>query len=315
MHLACLTITGQTRGGTLYLFSDEMKTMTSPVVFDFLERYLYEVSQSKRGYDFYRRMADDKVVVREGSLDNIAKLSPAIPFTMTRYEDKGYSACWADTTGVTLLSIQFPIQFELLLGKTKEELEKAFKEELQKYSPDYTPTTPDSTLEPVDSILGLLRPATVTHYYVESLNTATYYQKGKGVPTPVFTPDDKWHSAINLLQGVVDSCQYYMLHVEQTLYGFQTQSFNIELTKWLNYCSKNRMEIFIGIEEERRDGLKALLIARDKDLGYNHMLSIILPDNFVEKRDVVLKATANTYIRTDNVDDMYNDKTKKNKKK
>lgn len=90
MCLASLSVDAQTDKGTLHLFPDEAKTIAPPVVFDFLERYLYEISQSKRGYDFYQKMADDKVVVREGSLDNINRLSPTVPFFITRYEDKGY---------------------------------------------------------------------------------------------------------------------------------------------------------------------------------------------------------------------------------
>ena len=105
-----------------------------------------------------------------------------------------------------------------------------------------------------------------------------------------------------------------MLHVEQTLYGFQKQSFIVGLSSWLNYCKENHLTIYFGIEEERRDGLKALMIAHNQDLGYNHMLSIILPDDFVERKNAVLKVIANTYIRTDNVEELYDEKNKKGKK-
>ncbi len=311
MCLVCLAINGQTREGALLLFPDEMKVTTSPVVFDFLERYLYEVSQSKRGYDFYQRMADDKVVVREGSLDNIAKLSPSVPFTLTRYEDKGYDVCWTDTTGHVLLSMQFPINFELLLGKKKDELEEAFKEELQKYSQTYSPPSPDTLKIAAIGEDEVLKPTSVSHYYVKSLNTATYYKR-KGIAIkPIYSSDDKWYSAANLFQGVIDSCSNYTLHIEEVLYGFRQQTFMIGLPQWLNYCRENHLTVYFGIEEERKDGLKALLIAQSKDLGFNHMLSIILPDYFVEKHDAILKVIANTYIRTDNVKDLYNDKIKK----
>lgn len=313
MYLTCLTVLGQVREGALHLFSDEVKTAASTIVYDFLERYLYEISQSKRGYDFYQKMADDKVVVRDGSLNNIGRLSPSVPFSLTRYEDKGYYVCWTDTMGHMLLSMQFPLQFELLLGKKKEDLERAFKEELKSYSRTFSPDTLDIPLTVVEGEEGVLQPASVSHYYVKSLNTATYFQKGDGVLDPIYDPSDKWHSAANLFQGAINSCYNYTLHIEQALYGFQKQSFTIVLPQWLNYCREKKLCVYFGIEEERKDGLKALLIAQNRDLGYNHMFSILLPDNFVEKRDAILKVIANTYIRTDNVKDLYNERIKNEK--
>ena len=306
---------GQPREGVLNLFPNEVKAMGSPSVYDFLERYLYEVNKSKRGYDFYQKMADDKVMVREGSFANISKLSPAIPYTLTRYEDKGYDVCWTDTTGHVLLSMQFPIQFELLLGKKKEELEEEFKVELSAYPVEFTAATPDSMLSPIKDEPEVYQPVSTAHYYLKSLNTATYFERQDGQVKPLYRADSKWHSAANLFQGVIEYAENYTLHIEQTLYGFRSQSFTVKLSQWLNYCKEQRLTVYFGIEEERMDGLKALLIAQNQDLGYNHMLSIILPDNFVEKSDAVLKATANTYIRTDNVKELYNDKTKKDKKK
>lgn len=313
--LAWLTSLGQSSEGMLHLFADEIKTMGSSEVYNFLERYLYEVSQSKRGYDFFQKMADDKVMVREGSFSNISKLSPAIPFTMTRYEDKGYDVCWTDTTGNVLLSMQFPIQFELLLGKKKDQLEEEFKEDLTAYPIEFIPVTPDSTLASVKDEPGVLQPASTAHYYLKSLNTATYFEQQDGQLKPIYRANSKWHSAANLFQGAIENADSYTFHIEQILYGFRSQAMTIRLSQWLNYCKEQRLTVYFGIEEERHDGLKALLIAQNRDLGYNHMLSIILPDNFVEKRDSVLKATANTYIRTDNVKELYSDKTIKEKKK
>lgn len=312
MSLACLSFDGQPRVGTLHLFPDEVKAKTSPIVYDFLERYLYEASRSKRGYDFFQKMADEKVVVREGSLENISKLSPSVTCKLDRYEDKGYNICWTDTMGRVLLSMQFPLQYELLLGKKKEELDEALQEELEKYSRTYSADTIDTLKITAKGEDGVYQPVSVSNYYVKSLNTATYYQKKDSVITSIYSSNDKWHSAANLFQGLTDSCENYILHIEQVLYGFKRKSYNIRLAQWLNYCKENHLIVYFGIEEERKDGLKALLIAQNKDLGYNHMLSIILPDNFVERRDAILKVIANTYIRTDNIKNLYNDYKKIN---
>lgn len=323
MCLTSLSICAQTGKGTLHLFPDEAKAIAPPVVFDFLERYLYEINQSKRGYDFYQKMADDKVLVREGSLENIKRLSPTVPFFITRYEDKGYEVSWTDTiTGRTLLSMQFPIQFELLLGKPKDEMEKTMKGKLKACSDTLSPENllPDS-LESVNTEGDVFRSATTEHYYVESLNTAKYYinlgEEGGcflSFYIPLFSSKYKGFSAANLFHGVIKNTKDYQLHIEQHLYGYKQENYTIKLNQWLNYCRDNNLTIYFGIEEERKDGLKALLIAANRDLAYNHVMSIIIPDNFTEKRSSVLKATLNAFIPTNNVKDLYQQYTKKEKK-
>lgn len=311
--LVCLSATAQTGKDSLHLFDDVVKKESPAYVCDFLEHYLYKVSQSQRGYDFYQRLADDKVVIRDGSLDNIQKLSPSTPFSLTRYEDKGYNVCWKDTLGRVLLDMQFPLQFELILGKTKAEIEPDIKVDLESSPSVFLTVMPDSVLKEADN--DMLVPVNITHYYLEDLNTASYYWRKNDEVIPVFTSDYKVESAANLFLGYVDGIEDYRLHIEQTLYGFKKTSYNIKLGQWLNYCLANHLTVYFGIEEERKDGLKALLIAQNKDLGYNHVLSIIMPDNFVKKKSSVFKVTLNAYIPTNNVKDLYKQDVLKGEKK
>lgn len=303
--LVCLCSIAQTGKNTLHLFDEAVKQSSPPYVCDFLEHYLYEVSQSPKGYDFYQRLADDKVVIRDGSLTNITRLSPKIPFAITRYEDKGYNVCWTDTLGRVLLDMQFPLQFELLLGQTKAEMEKTLKSELEGMRSIFLVQPADASLKERSD--GIFQSESSSFYYVESLTTASYYRrKGSGME-PVYSSDRKSESAANLFLGLIDNIGSYRLHIEQMLYGFKSSTYNIGLTQWLNYCRANQLKVYFGIEQERTDGLKALLIARNQDLGYNHVLSIIIPDNFVEKRNAVLKVVLNAYVPTDNVKDLYKD--------
>lgn len=311
--LVCLSATAQTGKDSLHLFDDVVKKESPAYVCDFLEHYLYKVSKSQRGYDFYQRLADDKVVIRDGSLDNIQKLSPITPFSLTRYEDKGYNVCWKDTLGRVLLDMQFPIQFELILGKTKAEIEQSIKTDLEDCSSVFLTIIPDSVLKEADNEIFVS--ANTSHYYLEDLNTASYYWRKSDEVIPVYTSDYKGESAANLFHGYIDGIEDYRLHIEETLYGFKKTSYNIKLGQWLNYCQTNRLTVYFGIEEERKDGLKALLIAQNKDLGYNHVLSIIMPDNFVKKRNSVFKVTLNAYIPTNNVKDLYKQDVLKGEKK
>lgn len=313
MCFVCLTLFGQTGKHALHLFPDEMKTAYPSMVYDFLERYLYDINHKSNGYELRQRMADDKVGVTDGSLDNIPKLSPEVPFSIMRHEDTSYDVNWTDTLGNVLLALQFPIQFELLLGQPKVEIEKTMKSQFDSYANVAPPQPLTSELEALSD--GYFRTIPVTHYYVESLNTATYYQKtSDGTTIPVYESAQKEYAAANLFHGLIDETSNYRLYIEQNLYGFNKQNYTVSLAQWLNYCQANKLTIYFAVEEVREDGLKALLIAQSHDLGFNHMLSLIIPDNFVEKKNVTLKATLNAYIPTDNVKDLYQQYKEKPKK-
>ena len=76
-----------------------------------------------------------------------------------------------------------------------------------------------------------------------------------------------------------------------------------------------KMNLYFAIEEEREDVLKALLIAQNPDLGFNHMLSFIIPNNFVNDKKTVFKVVLNAYIPTQNVKDLYQQYVDKPKKR
>ena len=297
------------------LFSPEVKTEFPSVVYDFLETYLYEIdSLQRKGKDVAQRLHDDKVMFLTGSVASARKITTTMPFEVKRADNKFYEVSWVDSVGNTILDVAFPMQYELLLGKPKAEIEKDFKAELSK-AWSYMPSGIGcENLTKTDD--GCLMTNPSANYYVESLNTATYYVISEcGDTIPTFDDKDKWHSAANLFHGFIDHISDYTLYVEQNLYGFKKAQYTVTLEQWLAYCQAMKLKTYFAIEEEREDGLKALLIAQSPDLGFNHMLSIIIPDNFVTNRKAVFKATLNAYIPTQNVKDLYQKYVEKPKKR
>jgi hypothetical protein len=308
--LGCQTLPLQAQ--TLHLFSSEVKGAYPSVVYDFLERYLYEIdSLQNLGVDVDLRLRDDKVTFLTGTAATAHQLTPQTAFEVSRIDDKYYEVAWSDTTGGKLLEVSFPMQYELLLGKPKVQIEQEFRSTLSQYS-DFTPR--DIALadaEVQSDSCRMSRP--VAHYHVASVNTATYYAPKDEAPT--FADRDKWHSAANLFQGCIADVERYTLYINQTLYGFKSVQYTLPLSQWLAYCQAMQLTVYFAVEEERADGLKALLIAQSPDLGFNHMISLIIPDDFVSTRNCVIKGTLNAYIPTQNVKDLYQQYVDKPKKK
>lgn len=297
-------------------FDPSVKEAYPSVVYDFLERYLYEMdSLLKAGEPILQRMIDDKVSVVEGNIMSVSKLTPQTGFNILAYDDKYYQATWFDSSGNTILCVVFPMQYELLLGKPKVQIEREMYNYLASIGTYHPKDIPTDKLMPVDSNCWTTIP--IQHYYVEDLNNACFFIRDDSVETfrPVFDTNDKWHSLANLFQGVIDSVENYTLYVEQNIYGFKKDCYSVRLSQWLEYCKSMKLDVYFAIEEERTDGLSALLIAHSKDLGFNHMMYMIVPDNFVEKPTSVIKVTLNAFIPTQNIKDLYQQFVKKPKKK
>lgn len=286
------------------LFVPDVKTLYPSDVYNFLERYFLELSLEPNLDEFEQKLKMDKVRFLEGSFYDLRKLTPETPFSIDRIEDKGYNVTWS-VDDRPIVSVLFPIQFELLLGMPKVEIEQCMRQLIEASRQATLPApVPLAGTEAMSD--GILRSKPTSFYELESLTTATYYQtSADGSLQPIFSSEHKDYSAANLFLGRLGRNCNYRLYVEQNLYGGEKQTYTIPFTDWLTYCAANKFVVYFAVEEEREDGLKVLVLARNADLGYNHLLSVILPDNFVEKPDAVLKAKFNAFIPTQNVKSLY----------
>lgn len=308
---------GKAEGGRFHLFSEEVKTAYPSAIFDFLETYLYRLdSLHRNGNMSHPSMMLDKVLFLKGESSVARNITPQTSFSITKMEDKMFNAVWKDSTGVTLLDMVFPASYELILGAPKNKIERTMEKQLKAMPLSFVP---DSLKNPEVKMLAdsVFQSQPVTIYEIASINDATYYYSCPDSVTlqPVFDSEQKWYSSANLMQGLITDIDDYQLYIEQSAYEFDVLKYTISLSQWLNYCREMRASVYIGLEEEREDGLMILLLAQSNDLGFKHMLSLILPWNFVEKRDAILKARLYAYIPTHNVKTYYQERDRKEIKK
>ena len=303
---------GKAEEGRFRLFSDEVKTAYPSVVYDFLETYLYRLdSLHREGGLAHPSMMLDKVLFLKGGSSVARHITPQTSFSITKMEDKMFNAVWKDSTGVTLLDMVFPTSYELILGASKNKIERTMEKQLKAMPLSFTP---DSLVDMEVKMLAdsVFQSHPVTIYEIESISDATYYSRlDSTMLQPIFDSNQKWYSSVNLMQGLIADIDDYRLYIEQSVYEFDTLKYTISLSQWLNYCRDMRASVYIGLEEEREDGLMILLLAQSNDLGFKHMLSMILPWNFVEKRNAILKAKLYAYIPTHNVKTYYQEKDRK----
>ena len=308
--ISCATSIAQQR-----LFSDEVRMQSDKpmnMVMDFLERYFVELKTVK-GTTIVDKMADDKVFFRKGRLSDYYNLCDTVPFTVNRV-DKHYEVSWYN--GIEpFITVVFPAQYDLIMGQTQKEIQQAFRSVICSAKP--TNDVSDISFNGIEPLNDTIWIAKQEKFVLESLNDATYYIKG-GEDTDGFEPlfDSRYmdYSAANLFHGIVDSVDRRM-YVEQSVYGMTTVNYTISLCQWLDYCREQKLKVFFAVEEEREDGLLVMVIASSSELCYNHLLSVVLPNDFVTNQNVVLKARLTPYIPTHNVKDLYQKETQKRKKK
>jgi len=296
----------------LKLFSSTMRESVSfhqNVVMDFLERYFGEELPSERQTSWEHKMADDRVSFRIGKVSDLKKITDSMPFSIILH-DRYYEVQWMQHD-TPFVSIVFPAQYDLLLGMQQNEAQQRLKEKILTL-----PKLEVANVVPLgmESLEDRIYVSKKEKFELESLNDAMYYKQDGEEWNPVFDDAHPEYSVANLFHGLIPNVDYRM-YVEQSVYGMKSINYSLTLSQWLNYCAVLGMKVFFGIEEERKDGMLAIVLAQCKELGFNHMLSVVIPDKFVENKNAVLKVRLIPYIPSHNVKDLYQKKTSKSKKK
>ena len=297
MTMGCMSASSQ----GLKLFSPEVKAAapkSQVVVMDFLERYFSQLSSMKET-SVQTKMADDKVYFRKGRPSDLSQVCDTMPFSLN-LNDRYYEVSWLKSNS-PFITIVFPAQYDLLLGMQKDEALKRFK--------DMVTAAPQRTVS-MEVLSGLVQIDSMVYktpddsLELASLTDALYYNKVRETYLPVFSMEHLEYSAANLFHGLIIDADYRM-YVEQSVYGMTTINYTIQLSQWLNYCAEWGMKVFFAVEEERGDGVLALVIAQNKALGCHHLLSVVIPDKFVTDRNAVLKVRMTPFIPIHNVKDLY----------
>lgn len=293
----------------LKLFKRQYDFGVNPSVLDFLERYYLELAVEKEA-NRNTKMTDDKVFFRKGKPADLLNITDTTAFSITTSE-RFYEVKWMDNSGLPLVELVFPVQYDLIYGMNQSEIQnlmKSFIRQAPKVQPEKRELT--GLVEEDDHIYVLSN----HHYVIESLNDAIYYEKKKRDYIPLFDKHHKDLSAANLMLGIIPDVDYRMV-VTQSVYGLKSIQYTTSLQQWLNYCRYQNLRLYFSVEEEREDGLSAIVIAHSEDLGYNHLLSIIIPDKFVTNSDeTVLKVKMTPFIPSHNIKDLYQQYSTKKKK-
>ena len=293
------------------LFPDELMNSESAYLYKFLERYFLELYCWKGNTGIQQKISDDNFVFAEGSLGDIMNVNDTLSISVSRVNNKFYEITWASDS-ITILSVAFPAQYELILGMPKVEIEQRLYDIIVRATADDESNVSALSVEQIGDNLYKTQPA--NSFQIESLSNACYYHKNKSDSSYklIVDSEDLEHSATNVFHALT-GINNPML-IEQSVYGFDKRSYTIKLDNWINYCLSSKLNIYTAIEEEFDDAIKVLVVAESPTLGFCHVLSVILPRNFLSKPSSELRCKLNAFIPLHNLKNLYKQDVKTKKK-
>lgn len=287
-------------------------------VYLFVERYLLWALLAKDETLVAERLAEERVSFRFGTKlnDNIhfnlrqslARIKPDQSFIITTDNSK-YAVTWLEEQR-PILSISFPIQYELIWGINKKEAESRFLKDLKDYLSEVKGALDETSLEEKTLVRDSCYRSGGDFYGLEDITSYRYYTKKADHTYSLIS--DRAHpseSVANLFTANPDP--EIQIQITQRMYGGKREVFSVPLGGFLSFCRENGCEIFVGIERQEEYSVAGTVIMVNRSLGYNHILYFNV-DLRLWEGGVPYPVTAQLYafVPMHNVSNLYGDSGK-----
>ena len=204
----------------LQLFSKEIREIDNAPVFDFLERYFLLLNYPPTDKTAQKMTRDDQFRFITGTLQTVNEIKPSDSFSFS-YDKRRYEAEWK-REGKTLLSVSFPVEYELMSGENKIEAENNLITDIQNTIVKKSPQKPPQN----------------ANYISKQFSSRFYYQNGKLISS-------ERHPAETVANMMLckNTPGEYLLQTTQVSYGFKKTTFTVPLRQWITFCLKNHCQL------------------------------------------------------------------------
>lgn len=286
-----LTLTVHKTEGTIdhigrQLFSDRVRSQGRIPVLNFLERYFLQLKYPPQIKTASMMVRDDEFYFVKGSLSTVDKLLPTDNFSFSN-DRHHYEASWS-RNGKTLLSVYFPVEYELISGENKIEAENNLMGDILRTQANSQ--SPTLNVQSGDT-------------YLSEFFSNRIYTDDNG--TLVVSGRSPFQSASNIMLNI-DAAEGIQLKITQVSYGFKKNVFTVPLEQWIAFCRSNGCELYFGVEDISEEGdVQAVVLAVNELENYNHVLSVQIPADMIAQRQGTVNGRLYPFIPTHNVINMF----------
>ena len=284
------------------LFDSLAKSCYPQLACDFAERYLLELDLDNET-DRQLRMGIDKVIVEDGSLDNLHLLPLSDMINVSMVEMRRYRVSW-HLEKHCLLSLVFDMDYQLLSGCNSIELEYNYLRSMNRLQAKSQWPENDIISDTTDEY------AIVDggHYLSESIRGDRYYQRDSvGIWKLVCNSEKPYWSAANLMLTPINILGDYLLNCQLDMYGYRDTTFCVNLAKWIAQTLSEECQMYFGIKSRTPKTIRGTLFCPNKSAGYCHMMSVEIPIASFDEGQGVVKGRLFTYVPLHNIDEGYFD--------
>lgn len=272
------------------------------LVCDFVERYLLELDLDNKT-DRNLRMGVDKVVVADGSMENMHSLLSAERINLSMVEMRRYRVAWYRENRC-LLSLVFDMDYQLLSGCNAIELENKYLRTMGRLSGVYPWQENDIVADSTDEYVVV----DGGHYLSEAIRGDRYYQRNSiGEWQLVCNPEKPYWSAANLVLVPNDDWGQYQLDCQFDMYGYRATSFLVNMSQWIGQTLSEGCRLYFGVKSRTPKTIRGTLFCPNPTAGYCHMLSVEIPVALFEQKQGVITGRLYAYVPLHNIDEGYFD--------
>lgn len=277
----------------IYLFSEELRSMGKSPIFDFLERYFLQLKYPPRSKSMSTMIRDDQFKFLIGSLKSVDNIMLSDGFSYN-YDNHCYQASW-NRKDSTLLSVSFPVEYELISGENKIEAE------------DNLPSDIRNTKVVVPTGKPIVKK---DHYLSKDFTNRLYLSKGE----LVLNERHPMESAANMMLSLQTEGDFN-ISITQVSYGFKKTIFEVPLKQWISFCLDHGCELYFGIENlTDKNEMECVVMAVNAAENYNHVLTAKISSDILEPKSGTIEARLYPYVPTHNVLNMFASYRKSNPK-
>lgn len=278
----------------LQLFSENIRDANDTPIFDFLERYFLQMYYPPQEKSAFLMARDDQFNFVIGSIHDVEKLRTSDDFSYNR-DQYQYVATWSHE-GQVLLSVSFPVEYELISGENKIEAENNIKSDIQQ-----TPIAESPASQQAKDF---------STYISKDFSNRLYTTNGRLIASTKHPAE----TAANIMLDTKAAIGYN-LNITQVSYGLKKTTFSAPLQQWIAFCKNHGCELYFGVENMSSNGdVDAVVLAVNEAENYNHILTVHIPIESIARKQLTIEAQLYPYIPTHNVLNMFAPYRKSNPK-
>lgn len=303
-----INISGKVDHIGFQLFSSVIRVLQPSPIYDYLEfavlDHKYHISENP--------LQLQQLKFRVGDWTTLEHVTDSMLCQVNNVEDKYYEVTWRKDEQV-VVSVSFPINYELLANSNRKAILEQFVSSLRMYSSDAKPMIKiDSTaIKPYGK--GDVYVLQGDSYIIPAINTNTYFRETKDEKGGYEWLKDKQYPGETLANRLLSPCSFpgdALMKVTCYLYNYRKEIIQTTVANWMAFCKENGCMPYYGFESDNRGLLTATLIMRNRESGYDHVLDVTCQREQLEDDNLHIDAVAYLYTPSSNVGSLFYEPSK-----